>query len=496
MDLKIKNFNTINGIKIKIENDKNIINLVGLNGSGKSNVLKAIKSFCDMKINLSNFKPILVSKDIDFNKWKDKDIDEIQKRIEVDGFFSYVKEMTKVKKNDLIKELEKIKSLDQKLYNDIVTDDIYKVKIIKINDAYSYINDEIHFELLPFGIILFLFTKFIANKYKESNPILSLFSKIELNLKKEHEDDYGDYFYDLLDLELINKINNKQGIKTEQKNELKNILSIMTNVEQHYNTSQLPSFHFIENSSAELELDYEYDLKVLSNTNEPKYNSINTFYKSVSEDTYKKAIECADELKKDKNIQNISKINRNKEWIKSKCNSVYNDIFEKNDIYAKPSFDFDGSILKISVSTIKRFLINIDDDTSSNSDGYKAILWLIINLREFVYEAKNNPNKEYILLADEIEKNIHPLAQIKLINFIENEIKIVNNLKIIMSTHSPFLIKNSNLISNNLVLRDEHGFTLLVNEDDIEKDITADNIVIKINEILSENNLYDSFMQK
>lgn len=498
MFFEIKNFNTINDVKIQIDetNDK-IINLIGLNGSGKTNILKSIEAFCDKKISLEKYKPTMVSSEIDWDEWSDEEYNKVLELVKEENnnrYIYYEKNMSENTKQQLLEKIKKIQ-LTKEIYKDLITENIYKINVIKTDEYYAYIYDEIHFSLLPFSYFLIYATKHIQEKYKESTPIISLFQKVSLVevLDEQSLNSYGKYFFDLLEDKLVERIENKVGISKIQKVELVNIVKQINEIQNFYNLNQLPDFEFIQNSAKELSLDYEYDIKILNDVKDPKYSSIVSFYKSANNGVFELAKETAEEFKKDKNIQDEHKIRRNKEKIKSLCVKSYNAIFKQNDIYAKPNFHFDGSSLKITVSTIKKFLINIDDNTDMNSDGYKAILCLIINLRKFIFEAKQNPTKEYILLADEIEKNIHPLAQMKLIKYILNEVKEISNLKIFLTTHSPFLINNSKEVLNNVVLRNEYGFTLLIPKKDIKNEITEDNIVLKVHDILQQNRLFEDF---
>jgi len=476
MKLKIKNYKSLLDLDIEWSEEQ-IISLIGLNGSGKTNILTAIYDFYMTTSSLNDNKTIIVSKEIDYDKWTNNDIEKINEKTKNDSIISLEYDLSRKSMTFIENKIKKI--MIESIYNDLLSkiDSFNYTKIIKINSNYSYLQNQ--GKALPFGIIADYFTKSIIKEF----PMLSQAQTFYTNMS-------GLKFFAYWQQDIETKINNSKipGFDKTKKVSLINKINDIKEIEKIY--KKLPRIKFIENSSKELKLKYQYDIKNLLNSQNNESEIIRNFLSSVNDTTalIEDGYWLANEFLKDINIQNERDIERRKNSITSKLNNFYQNIFSKNDIYAIPSFSFEGSIIKISVKTKANYLINTDMDNNKNSDGYKAILWFLINFEIFKNNALKNPDQNYFLLADEIEKNLHPLAQVKLIDYIKNEISSLDNLKVILSTHSSYLINPIDEIFKNIIVyRTEIGNTKIIDTIDITNELISSSIVYKISQFLWEN---------
>ena len=497
--IKINNFRTIEEVKLEIDDSKRIVSLVGLNGSGKTNILRAINSFCDRHHDLEKDKPMLVTNDKIYEKWNDEKIDSLENEISAPTYFYYEKDITNKTKSIIkskIKELSNIDNVTKNLFAEY-NEELFKVSILKEGLVYSYVSNPQENRLTSLGILLNYFTKIIYEKYNQSNPIMKVFSNSDLDESYFLDEKYPKFIFNFFEDNLTEKIKSSSHITVTQKENLYKVIEVAKAVGELYMDKNIPSSSFKENFSKELDVDFSYEISILNDKNNPKYNALESFLMSCGEEVFTDALEIANEIKKDRSSIDKKKIERLKQRIASRCTNVYKEIFEQNDIYAYPAFSFEMYELKIQVHTKEIYLVNIDDDSKENSDGYKAILSLIINLRKFVYESsKNSTNKTYFLLGDEMEKNLHIFAQIKLINYIHSEISQIDNLKLIMTTHSPFLLEDDNDDSVHYVIyRDSTGFTHAIKESECNDDMYEGKIIINLRKVLKDNMLLEKLMK-
>ncbi|WP_169728179.1 AAA family ATPase [Spiroplasma mirum] len=107
----------------------------------------------------------------------------------------------------------------------------------------------------------------------------------------------------------------------------------------------------------------------------------------------------------------------------NQTNDIVKNLFSNFDIYAYSHFNFDGLIFKLQVVHKLKYKNNENVEIKLNSDGYKALVWFLYKFNFLLNLSEKEPNKTFNLLADEIDKNVHPLLQMKIINYILKKCK-------------------------------------------------------------------------
>lgn len=92
--------------------------------------------------------------------------------------------------------------------------------------------------------------------------------------------------------------------------------------------------------------------------------------------------------------------------------------------------------------------------------GFQMFLFLIVSIL-LEYTAANREKRNSIILIDEPERMLHPAAQRKFIDLINDIVKHNPNINFMISTHSSVIIKNNNVTTINLVEKDAQGKTQL-----------------------------------
>jgi|GEM_PF-4316356 len=106
-----------------------------------------------------------------------------------------------------------------------------------------------------------------------------------------------------------------------------------------------------------------------------------------------------------------------------------------------------------------------------NSSGYISFFEILFKLESCKSLLNADENKTIIILADEPDKNLHPILQYQLSEYIRKIIKDYPNLFVVYATHSPFLI-DPDLDNVNIVNRNEKGSSYLINTNN-SKDING-----------------------
>jgi ABC-type lipoprotein export system ATPase subunit len=127
-------------------------------------------------------------------------------------------------------------------------------------------------------------------------------------------------------------------------------------------------------------------------------------------------------------------------------------LFSSFDIYAIPNFNFSGNQLVLTVED-KNNIDILERKTEFNSSGYKAFFQFVLKLKAIENRSQINKEKTFLLLADEPDKNLHILLQHQLLNFFINIANQNNNVKILYTTHSPYLI---NPLENTIYVIDKY----------------------------------------
>lgn len=147
-------------------------------------------------------------------------------------------------------------------------------------------------------------------------------------------------------------------------------------------------------------------------------------------------------------LQELNSVDENRERqadkITSKIDKIANeklkDLFNQFDIYAYPEIKSDGTKIKIGVKSKEDYAFD-EIETEFNSSGYKAFYQLMLNLENAKYYVKNK-NQKVIILADEPDKNLHPLLQQQLSDYLTDFAKNNPYIYLVITTHSPFLLKD------------------------------------------------------
>ncbi len=158
-------------------------------------------------------------------------------------------------------------------------------------------------------------------------------------------------------------------------------------------------------------------------------------------------------------LSNISNVRRNKllksiQTVKEKINNNilktfehdFNSLIEK-DFFGelKTSLKFSSSDYKFLQETLKNLILLVNDGIKTNADEKGSGLQSYIIIWLYNYLAKLS-KKNLILALEEPEAHLHPSAQKNLMKGISQIFKSEKD-QIIITTHSPFLINSSELLS-------------------------------------------------
>ena len=405
MEIKIKKFKSIDDEITLSFDESNIISLIGENGSGKSNILDGIYHIYSN----GNEEEIVTTNFDNFDKNK--------KNLKI----TYIEDCNndeKIKINNFInkyniKNMENIK-MEKHFYKTI--DTLYSSSM-SINTSYLY-------SLLEQVMI-------ILDKYNSKYPTLNILNEIEF---VDNKDRIKIWDINKSKIKMLKTLNDEDWrFLTDFSNEIDEMKLI-------FNAYDL-IVTYSKNAEIDNNIDYTYDfLKYETDSNTAR--AINFFVENPLD------IIAILKSGNDGTIKNARLIDAEKQKIKKYCEQRMEDIFSTLNIYARPKIDIDGSNLKVQVETTKNYSINDNISTKNNSSGYKSILWILLTLEKVILDSKKQKNN-HIFLLDEPDKNIHPLLQQQMINYIAE--KIQNTLvKVIFTTHSPFLLieKSNHLVVN------------------------------------------------
>lgn len=143
--------------------------------------------------------------------------------------------------------------------------------------------------------------------------------------------------------------------------------------------------------------------------------------------------EVSDEKIKIKSV----KLEKDEEYFKKNYIEILNLQFENKDKVCVDMIDIGDSSRKkgIGVNTDKYSSIT----NSAGQDNIGQIIMAIMSFRKLKKEYKNY--KGGLLLIDEIEATLHPIAQIKLLDFLYKSCKELN-LQVVFTTHSVSLLES------------------------------------------------------
>lgn len=187
-------------------------------------------------------------------------------------------------------------------------------------------------------------------------------------------------------------------------------------------------------------------------------------------------------MEKTANLASINNWCKQMEWGSVRMNHISENYQQFGKIVSKfMSIMNDGVVSEVIFNPNSEFLLYCEDGEykaiSDLSAGYQSVLNLIMDLAYRMAilnpdEGDNIPNAEGIVLIDEIDSNLHPKWQWRIIDALTETFP---NVQFIAATHSPIIVsscKNANIISideeqNIRYIGDSYAFS--VNE--ILKDI-------------------------
>ena len=162
-------------------------------------------------------------------------------------------------------------------------------------------------------------------------------------------------------------------------------------------------------------------------------------------------------MEKTANLASINNWCKQMEWGSVRMNHISENYQQFGKIVSKfMSIMNDGVVSEVIFNPNSEFLLYCEDGEykaiSDLSAGYQSVLNLILDLAYRMAilnpdEGDNIPNAEGIVLIDEIDSNLHPKWQWRIIDALTETFP---NVQFIAATHSPIIVsscKNANIIS-------------------------------------------------
>ncbi|WP_342254595.1 AAA family ATPase [Spiroplasma endosymbiont of Zeiraphera isertana] len=252
-----------------------------------------------------------------------------------------------------------------------------------------------------------------------------------------------------------NEIKNstKKGLTKEIKNLL--CLSIDKWIEIEKIFKIRPNILFSNNLEIDNNILFEYPIQSIKNieTLDPTFKKILNMF---GQDTIKNIEQIINLSTSDSNRTNIRSL---KDKLARRAKKCFTNIFKNFTVNVIPEIVIDDQIFQIIIRGKENRYFSTSE-TIYQSSGFKAFLWLIIML-EVVKDWDKNRYGRTILLVDEPDKSLHILLQYELANYLKLNFTNNNNVFILMTSHSPFLIPNLN---ENIYIADmnEEGKTTLI----------------------------------
>lgn len=398
----IKNFMSIKEEQM-VKFNKDITSIIGKNESGKSTLLKAIFKL--------NGEPIT----------------RHEKNVSLKNDNAYIKGYFKISREEIKKINEEYASNNEHSFYSLPEeyDSLYYSK--EINESKTtyyglYYMDE-NKKLKSISTLMF---------------VERIRKQIELIFNEEVQTDEVKIF--LKDIKELNDIEIKEKIKTLNVDvEIKEQLdSISKEIEKNYWINLLPEYKFIKFSSFS---DVLKDNVLFSEVDDNQQAKNILKIANIDIEELREAFENDDEQKlEDLQTQYIDIVSKK-----------FKQIFQQTDENFK---------LKIRFGTSKKDIIFLTQDKTSGSssinlsqrsDGFKWYLSLYLTIYDYLNKANDSIN--YILLLDEPNLYLHPGAQNNLLfNVFYKEF---NDIQIVYTTHSPYMIDSDNSFSIRIVEKDD-----------------------------------------
>ncbi|MCL6429076.1 Chromosome partition protein Smc [Spiroplasma sp. JKS002669] len=431
----IKRFRTIVDSQ-DIELDSNKINIIlGVNGSGKSNILDAIRWFSGEDI--KNIE----SKTTEFHPYFNPsnvflDVPEIMYTDELDeGEKKYV--------------LESLKEIKIKLFKN---DNLCRY-FVQYKDLYYKNLNVTKDGLTDLGRI----KEAIVSKFKNSWPI-GLFIQ-------EEENDFKYWRF------ATSPESAKREIKRSKENDadkelLCKVIDVWINIENVFKTR--PNILFSSNLEADNHILFEYPIFGVRNpeTLNPTFRNILNMLGKTTITEIQKIIDLSSSTSNRPTIRAL----------KNKMNQRFRDcfaqIFNNFTMDTIPEIVIDDNMFQIIIN-VNNNRHYASSETTYQSSGFKAFLWLIIMLEVIKFWDDTKLGRT-ILVVDEPDKSLHILLQYELAKYLETNFKNQNNVFILLTSHSPFLIPN---LEENIYIAEmnKNGCTSIIKANDIN-DIRSNGI--------------------
>lgn len=433
MELKkinILNYKSIKNVTLDFNKfgNSNTQILVGINESGKSSILEAINL-----IN-GNLEILGYNEFCNFDMQDEDEYVEVFYHFEIDDFEN--NEWKKiVSSNEEIKDI--YKNIDKININEIVYN-IYK------NFSTGY---DKHIK------IDFKYTDFPYYKYfvTEVNKIINGTSIIVKNIKEIKDPNNSKT--------LITKANYKEFLTENQKPLTYGDLDARLDfILENYFLNLLPKFQ-IWKPKSEFLINEKIDLntfKVNPNSCIPLKN-IFYIYGKKDEESIRKSIDRA--------LTTQAKTDELKEKLSESITRYINKVWKEHKIKIKISINGNSCSVHVEDNDKKFSYFSM----SQRSDGFKHFISLILSLsaQNSIDGLKNN-----IILIDEPEVHLHPSG----IKYMRDELlKIGENNKVIISTHSSFMIDTENPERHWIVKKEKAETT--INQLNSEYNFTDDKVL-------------------
>lgn len=422
----IKGFKSIKHMKFNFYPKKNfndLIILIGVNESGKSNILEAIH------LKHKTFK----------DEWKNEECNE-----------HYILYSVSFKENEFTEIKEKMEKISVSGYD---TNEFYQ--ILKPNESLK-LCDENGNEI-----------SLIKNILKQKNYFCKWFEEEKNDLKNEFEnypqlynelDNRGLLEFDNFNLKKIEEWTEEENDSNRKKlsnipiNNMIKIRKHITEMSKFVDSFKIADellklfeiFHnitFIKRSS--LDIKDKYNIEEIKNSENGNGNQTIRALLSIAGLDNKKFEDVS--KKEYRNLEDKFSLN-----IQNSLKCFYDQEEVKIDMRLETS----ETEFFVSDSTRKE-----KHSLKTRSDGFKEFLSFLILLENHKLIDEKSQNKSYLLL-DEPGYSLHPLAQSEFVKILKQFSKKYN---IIYSTHSPYLINVDDFLFINVISKDKELGTVILN---------------------------------
>lgn len=472
----IKNFKSI--INLELSFNKNLSNLhsfIGINESGKSNILKAINCISngfkkeDINVSCKTHDDAYI---LFFVSLIDKDFARIKELGYEGNNELIILSSHKFNKNIILKEIEEFEKYNLSNRRNI------NYFLYTMKNKYKSFIDEIY-----------KYNSFFINEINDNKDVIQSLNieviddifKIFENYDYLYEIDIFNFFNNLQNIDLNLDINlESQKIFLEKKinTYIKKLSNILNN---KYNDFSIDNVNSIDNIVSELKFNSSY-ISTYKNDLKNKYlwSEIKEDNNLVLKSFIKNSNITIDELKdffENGNIKSRNKIVK-KFNSKFKCDLDFFGI--TNDVEITCEIDTSQGLIFFVKDKYNDELLEIDH----RSDGFKQFLALLI-----IFYKNNYIGHYCILLLDEPGYSLHPKAQKSLIN---KMFDWSENIQIFYTTHFPYMIHDDLVYDTKVVHRNKNGTKIIKSIFNVDENIKNEEPILPLLIYLGldiENNL-------